>query len=103
MKIAIYSHSIAPSIDGVCRRFTGILNELESSGEHQTLLFTLESQPEDVPKNTRVVTLDHMFFPAYPEKKVARPSWRSLMAIFQELRDFQPDVSYSHQCCTQHC
>jgi hypothetical protein len=95
MRVAIYSHSIAPSIDGVCRRFTGILQELDRSG-HSTLLFTLESAPQDVPSNTKVVTLDHMFFPTYPEKKVAKPSWRSLQAIINALKDFQPEVDSSN-------
>ena len=76
MKIAIYSHSIAPSIDGVCRRFTAILHELEKQG-HKTLLFTMEDFPQDLPSNTETVTLDHMIFPSYPDKKVARPTWRA--------------------------
>lgn len=48
MRIAIYSHSIAPSIDGVCRRFTAILRELVHQG-HDILLFTLEHDPQDLP------------------------------------------------------
>lgn len=93
MRIAIYSHSIAPSIDGVCRRFTGIIHEM-SRAQHQTLLFTLEDAPQDIPSDTQIVTLDHMVFPNYPEKKVAKPSWRSLQAIFAALRSFQPEVSF---------
>jgi hypothetical protein len=52
--IAVYSHSIAPSIDGVCRRFTGILWELHRSG-HDLILFTLEDQPLDLPPIKHVV------------------------------------------------
>ena len=48
MRLAVYSHSIAPSIDGVCRRFTALLRELVRQG-HQVLLFTLEDRPEDLP------------------------------------------------------
>lgn len=93
MKVAVYSHSIAPSIDGVCRRFTGILHELSLS-KNETLLFTLEESPLDIPDDTTVVTLDHMVFPAYPAKKVAKPTCQSLLRIFAALKRFQPEVSY---------
>jgi hypothetical protein len=92
MRIAIYSHSIAPSIDGVCRRFTGILHELSRS-QHQSLLFTLESDPQDIPIDTKVVTIDHMVFPSYPEKKVTKPTLRSFQAIMKALKEFRPQVT----------
>ena len=92
MKVAIYSHSIAPSIDGVCRRFTGLLQELSEQG-HDLLLFTLESSPEDLPiKLTKWVTLDHMGIPSYPEKKIAMPTASSILRIWSALTAFKPDV-----------
>lgn len=91
MRIAVYSHSIAPSIDGVCRRFTGILHEMSRQG-HPTMLFTLERSPENVPKDTIIVTIDHMFFPSYPDKKVARVTLSSVFAIYHALKKFKPDV-----------
>jgi hypothetical protein len=92
MKIAIYSHSIAPSIDGVCRRFTAILHELDRSG-HQTLVFTMEDKPQELPKSTKFVTLDHIMFPTYPDKKVAWPTARAFYAIYSTLASYRPDVS----------
>jgi hypothetical protein len=91
MKIAIYSHSIAPSIDGVCRRFTGILHEMEKQG-HETILFTMEDEPEDLPASTRTVTLDHVIFPSYPNKKVAWPTARAFSAIMSTLKKEMPEV-----------
>jgi len=91
MKIAIYSHSIAPSIDGVCRRFTGILKQLEKDG-HDTLLFTMEECPEELPISTKYVTLDHIIFPSYPEKKVAWPTASSFAKILFHLQSFRPEV-----------
>lgn len=92
MKVAIYSHSIAPSIDGVCRRYSAILHEL-SRQNHETLLFTMEEEPEDIPESTRTVFLDYMIFPSYPNKKVSRLTFRSLFAIIKHLSSFKPDVS----------
>jgi glycosyltransferase involved in cell wall biosynthesis len=89
-KFAVYSHSIAPSIDGVCRRYTAILHELVRRG-HDILLFTIETDPEDLPaKNITVVKLDYMIMPAYPGKKVARPTWSNFAKIYGKLLEFQP-------------
>jgi hypothetical protein len=95
MKIAIYSHSIAPSIDGVCRRFTGILHELERKG-HDTLLFTMEEDPQDLPQSTKTVFLDYMILPSYPDKKVARPTCRSMISIMKALLVLKPEVSLQY-------
>lgn len=91
MKIGIYSHSIAPSIDGVCRRFTGILGELEKQN-FATVLFTLEDHPQDLPTSTAVIVLEYMIIPAYPGKKVAKPTLRSFLRILSGLRHHRPDV-----------
>lgn len=91
MKVAIYSHSIAPSIDGVCRRFTGILHELVRQ-KHDTLLFTLEDAPQDLPPSTIVIILEHMIIPAYPGKKVAKPTMSSFLSILAAFRLHRPDV-----------
>lgn len=94
MKIAIYCHSIAPSIDGVCRRFTGILRELVRQN-HEIMLFTLEENPEDIPleiKKENIVFLKYFFMPAYPEKKVAKPLIRSFWKIVFALQRFKPEI-----------
>jgi glycosyltransferase involved in cell wall biosynthesis len=91
MKIAIYSHSIAPSIDGVCRRFTGILHELVQAG-HEVILFTLEEEASELPDLLDIVWLDYMYMPAYPDKKVAKPDFHSFFQIMRTLRKYSPDV-----------
>ena len=91
MKIGIYSHSIAPSIDGVCRRFTSIMHELVRQG-HEIILFTMEAAPEDLPSSTFTVLLDHMTFPQYPQKKAAKPTISTFMYILRQLKHFQPAV-----------
>lgn len=92
MRVAIYCHSIVPSIDGVCRRFTGLLKELSEQG-HELMLFTLEEFPEDLPeKLTNWVTLEHMCVPSYPAKKVAKPTFPTLFKIWKALKEYKPDV-----------
>lgn len=94
MRISIYCHSIAPSIDGVCRRFTGILEELCKQG-HEIQLFTLEEVPEELPvaiKRENIITLPYFFMPAYPDKKVAKPTFVAMYHIYSNLRRFRPEV-----------
>jgi glycosyltransferase involved in cell wall biosynthesis len=91
MKIAIYCHSIAPSIDGVCRRFTGILHELVAEN-HDVILFTLEEEPEDLPKLVDVIWLDFFLMPAYPDKRVAKPGLPTFLTIWKALAKHRPDV-----------
>lgn len=94
MRISIYCHSIAPSIDGVCRRFTGILEELCRQG-HEIQLFTLEERPEELPAAIRkenIVTLPYFFMPAYPDKKVAKPTFAAMHDIYRNLKSFRPEV-----------
>jgi phosphatidylinositol alpha 1,6-mannosyltransferase len=88
----VYSHSIAPSIDGVCRRFTGLLHEMVRQG-HEVLLFTIEDAPEDLPAGlNEVVPLLHMVVPAYPDKKIGRPAAVNLTRIYSGVARHRPDV-----------
>lgn len=91
MKIAIYTHSIAPSIDGVCRRFTGILWEL-CRQNHEILLFTLEEKPEDLPPSVQYITIPHTMFDFYPGKKVALSTMTTTSRVYLGLKKFQPDI-----------
>ena len=92
MRIAIYCHSIAPSVDGVCRRFTALLRELDRQG-HEIMLFTLEENPEDLPERiTEIIFLRHFVMPVYPDKKVALPCVDSVLRIYSALGRFQPDI-----------
>jgi phosphatidylinositol alpha 1,6-mannosyltransferase len=57
------------------------------------LLFTLEDEPEDLPVGLAgVVTLMHMFVPAYPDKKIGRPHVSNLLRIMSAVGAFRPDV-----------
>lgn len=60
------------------------------------MLFTLEPNPQNVPRDTVIVTVDHMFFPSYPDKKVARVTLNAFFTIYRALQRFKPDVSCNH-------
>ena len=92
MRIAVYCHSIAPSIDGVCRRFTGILEEMTRLG-YEVVLFTLEDDPQEVPEGLLdIITIDHVSLSYYPGKKISVPSMRSWFRILGALWKHKPDI-----------
>jgi hypothetical protein len=86
----VYCHSIAPSIDGVCRRFTNILHELVQEG-HSVLLYTLEEDPQDIPSSIETIWLDFLLMPAYPNKRVAKPELLTLYRLWSSLSSYRPD------------
>jgi len=92
MRVCIYCHSIAPSIDGVCRRFTSILHELVNQG-HEIILFTLEDHPEELPDDlVGICNIEWVSLEYYPDKKISAPSFRTLCTIWNGLRKYRPDV-----------
>jgi len=91
MKIAIYSHSILPTVDGVARRFTQIIEELISQG-HEVVLFTLESTPQKIPKCVRYYTLRSCSIPNYPGKLLGMPTLVNLYTICVALHHERPDI-----------
>ena len=60
---------------------------------HEVILFTLEEQPEEIPSGLMdIISLDWMVAPAYPGKKIAKTSFRSLYKIYYSMRKYRPDV-----------
>jgi glycosyltransferase involved in cell wall biosynthesis len=99
MKVAIYSHSIPPAVDGVSRRFTSIIHELSNAG-HEVIIFTLEKEPtlekilypgEKLPR-FKYVHLESTFHDFYPSKRVAAPTLGNLWKIGHSLLNYCPDI-----------
>jgi glycosyltransferase involved in cell wall biosynthesis len=86
MKIALFTETFLPKLDGIVSILCLALRRLEECG-HQTLLIG----PPDVPPTyagARCVGTGGPRFPFYPEVRVNLPSPR----IGQALREFQPDL-----------
>jgi hypothetical protein len=67
------------------------MKELINQG-HELILFTLEEDPEDLPVMTDIITLDYMIMPAYPDKRVAKPSLGNMLVIRDALLKHRPDI-----------
>ncbi len=89
MKIAIYSHSFPPSIDGVCRRMSSLVHELLCAG-HQILIFTLERELSGLELGGFAVpphiTLESSFPATYRTKRIALPTLKNIARIWSGLK-----------------
>lgn len=86
MRIALFTETFLPKIDGVVNTLCYLLQHLERTG-HESILFAPEGAPDSY-AGTRVVSIKGRGLPVYPELKVVNP----LTDVGEELTAFQPDL-----------
>jgi phosphatidylinositol alpha 1,6-mannosyltransferase len=86
MRIAIFTETFLPKIDGIVNTFCYFLDYLAAQG-HDSLLFAPEGSLAHY-ANTPVIRYPGVTFPWYPELKLAWPTW----SIGRHLAGFRPDV-----------
>jgi phosphatidylinositol alpha 1,6-mannosyltransferase len=91
MRIAFFSETFLPKVDGIVNTLCHLLDYLADSG-HDSLLFTPHSScPENDPAQyavTRIIRYPGLPAPFYPELRLALPDWR----LNRQLRVFCPDL-----------
>ena len=86
MKIAFFTETFLPKVDGIVTRLTKTVTHLVESGD-EVLIFCPEGAPETY-MGARVVGVPAMPLPLYPELKLALPR----PAVAEALEQFQPDL-----------
>lgn len=86
MKIALFTETFLPKIDGIVTRLCHTVTHLQSSG-HQVLVVCPEGAPTEY-KGAQVHGVSGFPLPLYPELKMALPR----PSIAQALDRFQPDL-----------
>ncbi|MEB3307967.1 MAG: glycosyltransferase family 1 protein [Cyanobacteriota bacterium] len=86
MKIALFTETFLPKVDGIVTRLTKTVTHLVDSGD-QVLIFCPEGAP-DAYMGARVVGVPALPLPLYPELKLALPR----PAVAEALERFQPDL-----------
>jgi glycosyltransferase involved in cell wall biosynthesis len=86
LKIAFFTETFLPKVDGIVTRLTKTVQHLVAAGD-EVLLFCPEGAP-DVYMGARVVGVPAMPLPLYPELKLALPR----PAVAEALEHFQPDL-----------
>ena len=86
MKIAFFTETFLPKVDGIVTRLTRTVEHLVAAGD-EVLVFCPEGAP-DVYMGARVVGVPAMPLPLYPELKLALPR----PAVAEALDRFRPDL-----------
>ncbi len=86
MKIALFTETFLPKVDGIVTRLTKTVTHLVEAGD-EVLIFCPEGAP-DTYMGARVVGVPAMPLPLYPELKLALPR----PAVAEALEGFQPDL-----------
>ncbi|CAK6688084.1 glycosyltransferase family 1 protein [Synechococcus sp. BA-124 BA4] len=86
MKIALFTETFLPKVDGIVTRLTKTVEHLVRAGD-EVLLFCPEGAPS-LYMGARVIGVPALPLPLYPELKLALPR----PAVAEALEVFQPDV-----------
>lgn len=86
MKIAFFTETFLPKVDGIVTRLTKTVQHLVELGD-EVLIFCPEGAPADY-MGARVEGVPAMPLPLYPELKLALPR----PAVAEALEEFQPDL-----------
>ncbi|MEB3256407.1 MAG: glycosyltransferase family 1 protein [Synechococcaceae cyanobacterium] len=86
MKIAFFTETFLPKVDGIVTRLTKTIQHLVSAGD-EVLVFCPEGAPESW-MGARIVGVPAMPLPLYPELKLALPR----PAVSEALERFGPDL-----------
>lgn len=86
MRIALFTETFLPKIDGIVNTLCYLLDHLTKRG-HTSLLFAPEEAPVRY-NNTQVIGLPGIAFPLYPELKLVPPN----VDAGKQLAAFQPDL-----------
>ena len=86
MKIALFTETFLPKVDGIVTRLTKTVQHLVAAGD-EVLIFCPEGAPPEY-CGARVVGVPAMPLPLYPELKLALPR----PAVAEALEQFGPDL-----------
>lgn len=89
MKVAIFTDTFLPKVDGVARTVAGIISFLHRQNAPY-LVFAPDNGPLPADgKHERVYTFPGFDLPVYPECKIALPNYPRISAV---LSSFNPDI-----------
>jgi glycosyltransferase involved in cell wall biosynthesis len=89
MRIAFFSETFLPKVDGIVTRLRNTISELRKTGD-EVLIFAPDGGIDDF-EGARVVGMPAGRFPLYPELKLALPR----RSVGRLLADFRPDVIHA--------
>jgi len=88
MRVALFTETFLPKIDGIVTVICLLLDHLETRGIETVIV--APKMGVDRYQGTRVIGVPGVTFPLYPELKVGPPT----LSTYQQLKVFQPDVAH---------
>ena len=89
MRIAIFTETFLPKMDGIVRVVCLLLDHLNSKGI-ETVVVAPRLGDIQTYNETRVIGVSGVTLPLYPELKIGPPT----LTTYQQLKAFQPDVAH---------
>ncbi len=86
MRVAIFTETFLPKVDGIVVKVTRLLDHLQKKG-HEALVFAPSGSPKEY-AGARVISYYSMPVPFYPEMSIS-PPWAM---VDREIRSFKPDI-----------
>ena len=81
MKIAFFTETFLPKVDGIVTRLTKTIESLTKTGD-EVIIFCPEGCPEEF-MGAKVIGVPAMPLPLYPELKLGKNSKSDLLKTFQ--------------------
>lgn len=95
LRVAYFSASMQPGLDGVTRVLYNLIDELNKRGIENIFFSAVNPPVEDRP--TKMFTVPSFSFPLYKDYKISVVSFNSLK---EELEKFRPDIIHFNSPCT---
>lgn len=93
MRIAIFTETFLPKMDGIVRVVCLLLDHLAERGLEAVVVAPRLGSGEDLVESYRgfpVITIPGVTFPLYPELRISPPT----PVTYWQLRDYQPDIAH---------
>ena len=95
MKIAFFTDSFLPQINGVVTQIKNISKELQKRGHDVLIVCPSKNQKHHKKKinNVKVICTSSVTFPTYDDYKITSPTSKK---VLKELKKFNPDLVHVH-------
>lgn len=90
MRVAVFTETFLPKLDGIVSVVCLLLDHLTERGIETIVVAPRLGEGTDHYKQTRVITVNGVTLPLYPELRVGPPTYTT----YKEVKAFQPDIAH---------
>jgi len=90
MRVAVFTETFLPKLDGIVSVVCLLLDHLTERGVETIVVAPRLGEGTEYYKQTRVITVNGVTLPLYPELRVGPPTYTT----YKEVKAFQPDIAH---------